>query len=120
MSVEERCPLPIRDRGRGELGDLGGEVVGDGVDDGQRLAGLGQPDPGVAGVADLDALAGLHEGGGHGVVADDVGDHALERGGEGAVVGGAGEQVRPEVHALRGGDGFRHLDGHPGDCAALE
>jgi hypothetical protein len=36
---------------------LGGELVGDGVDDGQRLAGLGQPDPGVAGVADLDALA---------------------------------------------------------------
>jgi len=43
VRVQERRPLPVGDRGPGQLGDFGGEVGGDGVHDRQRLAGLAQP-----------------------------------------------------------------------------
>jgi hypothetical protein len=59
VGVQERGPLPIGDDSRGQFGDLGGEVVGDGVDDVQGLAGFGEAELAVAGVPDLDPLTFL-------------------------------------------------------------
>lgn len=44
--------------GYGESGYLGGEVVGEGVDDRQGVTGLREPGLGVPGLLDLVLLAG--------------------------------------------------------------
>jgi len=63
---------------------------------------------------------GLGQGGFSGVVAHDVGDGALEGRGDGAVEGRGGQQVRPELHPLRGGDRLGHRDLDPSHRSSPE
>jgi len=56
VQVEEPSPLCRADGGGAEGGDLGGEVVGEGVDHRQRFSGLAGFGVGVAGVFDLVLL----------------------------------------------------------------
>jgi len=60
-----------------EGGDLGGEVVGEGVDHRQCLTGLAEFGVGVAGVFDLVLLPALGEGALSGVVAHGVGERCV-------------------------------------------
>ena len=117
---KELSPLVIRDRGRGEVCNLCGEVVRHRVDNAQGEPCVVELDCGVLGMLHLELLTSLAQCHAASVVTDDNGDRPLVRRGQRAVERGRRHQVGPELDTLRGGDALRDLHLHPSLSAVAE
>jgi len=110
---EELIPLVIGDRGRGQVGDFGGEVVSHRVDNAQGEPCVVEPDRAVLAVLHPVLLSILAQSHAAGVVTDDNGDRPLVHSRGRSVERGSSHEVRPELHTLRSGDALRDLDLDP-------
>src|SRR3954469_10759787 len=103
--LNHRVELLIGDIDPAQFGELLLDVMGRGVNDGQCLTGIGEPQVRVTGMLHLVCLPLLRESNGSGVVADNVRARTLVRRGNGPIETGGCQQVGSEFDTLRSDDG---------------
>jgi len=103
----------VGDRGRGQVGDFGGEVVSHRVDNAQGEAGIVQTHRAVLAVLHLVLLSILAERHAASVVTDDNSNRPLVGRGERSIERSRSHQVGPELDSLRSSDALRDLDLYP-------
>src|SRR4051812_14541032 len=118
--TDDVVELLVGDLNPAQFGEFLLDVIGRGVNDGQCLTGIGEPQVRVTGMLHLVCLPLLRESNGSGVVADNVRARTLVCRGNGSIKTGGCQQVGPEFDTLRSDDGLQDAHLYPCDSALLQ